>query len=243
MRFNGVDPREISPKLFPAREIIQAIPPRTIRKLDTVNGPIYVDSELQDRNIKITMNVAGRSHSNANELVRLWNDIVCTGEPGELEPTHMPGLAFSAVLESAGDLEWQWGFGTIEYNFMALRPFAHSVAETVVSFSGGSGRIEPRGTVPIRPAITHVMASAAAALTVSLDGTQFFRLRPVSGNFAAGTKLCIDFANRLVSQAGSPAMTLVDYTVSNWHPVIKKGSLIALSDTGQTEVRWYDEWM
>ena len=243
MRFNGIDPREISPKIFPAREIIQAIPPRSIRTLSTSNGSIYAGEDLKPRTIRVTVNFAGSSHENANELVRELNRHFCTGTIGELEPTHMPGMAFSVVLVGASDLEWKWGFGTIDYEFQALRPYMHSVVETVVSFSG-SRRIEPRGSVPIRPHITHSMAEAAAQLTISQDGVAFFRLRPLTGTFSSGTKLMIDFENRLVRSGTEAAMELVDYTVSDWHPNIKKGSLITISDTGgQTEVRWRDEWM
>lgn len=243
MRFNGIDPREISPMIFPSREIIQAIPPRTLRTLDTSNGPLYVGTDLQRREIKITMNFAGRSHQNANALAMELNRFFCTDEPGELEPTHMPGLAFTAILVSAGDLEWKWGFGTVDYVFAAMRPYIHSQAETVVSFIGSSRHIEPRGSVPILPVIKHTMSVAASQLALSLDAQQFFRLRPLSGTIAAGTSLAIDFGRRLVTMGGEPSMLLVDYTASSWHPEIKKGTLLSVSDAGATEVRWRDEWM
>lgn len=242
MRFNGVDPREISSKIFPSREIVQAIPPRTNRTLETAGGPLYAGQSLQARQIKVSMNFAGRSHENANELVRLWNAVVCTDTPGELELTHMPGHAFTAILESAGEMSWQWGFGTIEYVFSALRPFMHSTAESVVS-AYETCRIEPRGTVPIRPKITHTMANAAAELILSLDSVPIFRLRPATGTFSVGTTLVIDFEKRLIKMGGQPAMTLVDYTASNWHPDIKKACTLSLNDAGATEIRWRDEWM
>lgn len=242
MQFNGINPRHLSPKIFPAREIIDAIPPRTLRTLETARGPLFVASDLQAREITVQMNFAGTSHEHANKLVSMWNEVVCTGEPGELEPTHMPGLAFTAVLESAGEMSWRWGFGTIDYKFQALRPFAHSTAETVLQFSG-SVRADPRGTVPVRPVIKHEMAAEAEELVLTLGGLPFFRLRPLTGTFPQGAVLRVDFENRLVTLNGDNAMPLVDYTASTWHPEIKSGAVITMSDAGPSEMRWRDEWM
>ena len=242
MRFNGLDPREISPKIFPAREIIQAIPPRSVRALETANGPLYVASELQQRTIQVEINVAGSSHENANELVRELNRVFVTQEPGEFEPTHTPGMALTAILERAGEMSWQWGFGTVTYEFAAMRPFFHATSETIINFTGAR-QIEPRGSVQIRPVIRHTMAAAAATLTYSLNGVGFFVLRPLSGSFAAGAVLTVDFANRLVAYNGEAAMVLADYTASTWTPGFISGSLITVSDAGPTEIRWRDEWM
>lgn len=38
-------------------------------------------------------------------------------------------------------------------------------------------------------------------------------------------------------------MTYVDYTVSDWHPLLLGGVNIVCSDAGASEVRWRDEWM
>lgn len=243
MRFNGIDPREISPRIFPAKEVIGAIPPRTLRTLDTAGGALFGGIDLGARQIKIVMNIAGQSHDHANELVMLLNGHFCTGEPAELEPTHWPGKAFTAILESAGDLEWRWGYGTVEYVFSAPRPFAHSIDEMNVLFSG-SALIAPSGTLPILPKITHTMSAAAAALVISHDNTPFFRVRPTAGSFSAGETITIDFSNRLVTRVGEAAMNLVDYTASTWHPDIRTACLLSVSDAaGETEVRWRDEWM
>lgn len=242
MTFNGVDPREISPRIFPEREIIQAIPPRTVRTLSTSHGAIFSGLDLQARQITVRMNIAGKNHDDANALVAALNDLFCTEEPAELEPTHMPGRAFSAILESAGDLEWRWGFGTVEYIFSAPRPFLHSTDWQVARFTG-SVMIKPAGTVPILPVIKHVMAAQATELTVGLNRTPFFRLRPTTGSFEAGETLEIDFLNRLVIRANETAMNLVDYAASTWHPDIKAVCALSVSGTGQTEMRWRDEWM
>lgn len=237
-----MDPREISPRIFPEREIIQAIPPRAVRTLATSYGALFGGIDLLTRQITVRMNIAGKNHDDANDLVSALNGLFCTDEPAELEPTHMPGRAFTAILESAGDLEWRWGFGTVEYVFSAPRPFIHSTDWQIIRFTG-SAIIKPAGTVPVLPVITHTMAAQADNLTVSLNGAQAFRLRPVTGNFEAGETLKIDFLNRLVTRAGEAAMHLVDYTASTWHPDIKTACTLLTSDTGLTEARWRDEWM
>lgn len=243
MRFNGMDPHEISPQIFPAKEVIGAIPPRTLRMLDTAGGALYGGIDLGARQIKIVMNIAGRNHDHANELVTLLNGRFCTDEPAELEPTHWPGKAFTAILESAGDLEWRWGYGTVEYTFSAPRPYAHSVDERHIRFSG-STLITPTGTIPMLPKITHTMSAAASALAISCDSVPFFRVRPATGGFSAGETITIDFSKRLVTRADVATMSLVDYTASTWHPDIRAACLLSVSDAaGDTEVRWRDEWM
>lgn len=244
MRFNGFNPRDISPKCFVSHEVIQAIPPRELRLVQTSNGPIVAGADLTEREIHLFLNFAGRSHEHANEMASRVASIFCTDEPKEYEPSHMPGRAFSAILREAGDMEWRWGFGTVEYTFIAPRPFSHSIAETVLNFNGFVIRVEPRGDIPARPIIKHKMNAAAAALTYSIGGNVFFRLRDPSGNdIPSGAVLTIDFENRKVTLNGNTMMTYVDYTASDWHPPILGGTRIYCIDAGETEVRWRDEWM
>ena len=235
---------DISRKIFVSHEIINAIPPRELRTVATGHGPLLTGVDLKEREIRLILNFAGKSHEHACELASAVAALFCTEEPGEYEPGKMPGRAFSAILREAGDMEWHWGFGTVEYTFIAPRPFSHSISDTVVNASGANIRIEPRGTVPVRPAIKHTMAAAAAALTFSTGGSVFFRLRDPSGNdIPSGAVLTIDFENRKAMLNNQTNMTYVDYTASDWHPTILGGTTIVCSDVGDTEVRWRDEWM
>lgn len=244
MRFNGKNPSEISPKVFVSHEVINAIPPRELRTVATGHGPLIAGVDLREREIRLTLNYAGRSHEHACELASAVAALFATEEPGEYEPGKMPGRAFSAILREAGDMEWHWGFGTVEYTFVAPRPYSHSLSETVVSASGGAIRIEPRGTVPARPVLKHVLAAATDALTYSVGGSAFFRLRDPSGNdLPAGLVSVVDLENRKVTINGITLMTYVDYTESDWHPLILGGTTIVCSDGGDTEARWRDEWM
>lgn len=244
MRFNGFDPRTVSPKCFVSHEVIGAVPPREIRTVQTASGSLVAGVDLQEREIRLFLNFAGSSHENANLMASRIASVFCTDTPGEYEPTHMPGRAFSAILREAGEMEWRWGFGTVEYIFVAPRPFSHSLAETVVQTSGTDIRIEPRGDVPARPVLKHTLAESAEALTFSLDGSVFFRLRDPSGNaLPAGLVATVDFENRKVQINNNTLMTYVDYTASSWHPPILGGTRIVCSDAGATEARWRDEWM
>lgn len=244
MRFNGFNPSDISPKVFVSHEVIGSIPPRELRTIQTQHGALVAGADLREREIHLFLNFAGRSHANANEMASRVASIFCTDEPKEYEPGHMPGRAFSAILQDASDMEWRWGFGVIEYTFIAPRPYSHSIGETVVNTTGNNIRIEPRGDVAARPVLKHTLAAAAAALTYSIDGTVFFRLRDPSGsNLPAGLVTVIDFANRKVTVNSDTMMTYVDYTVSDWHPLLLGGVNIVCSDAGASEVRWHDEWM
>lgn len=241
MRFDGINPREISPRIFPAKEIIEAIPPRELQMLSGMNGGILYGVSNKPRQIRLIMNFAGVTHEHANDLARRWAEVVCTDEAKEYEPTHMPGRAFTAILDSAGELEWKWGYGTVEYVFTAPRPYLHSLDETVVRFTGARA-IDPKGTVEVQPKIEHVFDSTAEDLRLFIDGKLQFLVKPKAGNFAKGEKVTIDFENRLIMRNSDVAIQMIDYTASTWHPKIKCGSVVSMSDNGQTEVRWRDEW-
>lgn len=248
MRFNGIDPREISPKVFVSHEIISSIPPRTVRMVSTSRQSYLAGVDLAPREVQLHLNFAGRSIDNANELAAQVATIFCRDTLSEYEPTHTPGKALSVILESASDPEWHWGFGVIQYTFKAPRPFYHSTSETIIT-GDDQVYIEPRGSVPCEPVITHRMAAAAASLVITISNgmtapATIMAIRNPSGaSLTAGQMIMIDFAARSLKINGEPAMAYVDYTASDWHPEILGGTLISLSDSGQTTVRWRDEWM
>lgn len=248
MRFNGINPSEISRKIFVSHEVISPIPPRSVRMVSAARQSYLAGVDLSPREIHLHLNFAGRSIDNANELAARVAALFCRDDLAEYEPTHMPGKALSVVLQSASDPEWHWGFGVIEYTFVAPRPFIHSISETVV---GGNAQvyIEPRGSAPCSPIITHKMAASSPALTISISNgmdapAQIMGIRNPSGdNLPAGLVIGVDFASRALTINGDAAMQYVDYTVSDWHPDILGGTLITLSDAGETTVRWQDEWI
>ena len=243
MRFNGMSPSDISPKIFVSHEIISSIPPRELQTVSSQRQTYLNGVKIREREIHLHLNFAGRNMEHANELARLAAGLFCTGEPGEYEPTHMPGLALTAILESASDPEWHWGFGVIEYVFKAPRPYYHSTAETVLTGTSAISMV-PRGTVPCCPVVIHTMSAAANALEITINNTTVMRIRnPLGTQLAAGQKIFVDFANRLVTVNNEPAMDYVDYTASDWHPDISGAAVIGLSDSGATTVRWRDEWM
>lgn len=243
MRFNGINPSEISPKIFVSHEIINAIPPRSLRMATTSEQSYLAGVDILPREIHLYLNFAGKSHEHANSLARRVAALFCTSELGEYEPTHHPGKALSVVLQSASEMEWKWGFGTIEYVFIAPRPYYHSTSETVI-IGEDSINIEPQSSVPVRPMITHTMIAAADALEISVGSFIVMRIRnPLGTQLQAGQVIKVDFANRLVLIAGETSMAYVDYTASDWHPKILGATTIGISDAGPTEVRWRDEWM
>ena len=247
MRFNGISPSEISPKIFVSHEIISPIPPRSVRMVATSRQSYLAGVDLSPREVHLHLNFAGRSIDNANELAAKAAALFCRDDLAEYEPTHMPGKALSVILQSASEPQWRWGFGVIEYTFSAPRPFCHSTSETVVT-GGAQVYIEPRGSVPVRPIITHRMATAAATLTISISDGQtpqtIMAIRnPLGASLPAGLVVDVDFASRLCSINGIAANEYIDYTVSDWHPDIRGGTLITLNDSGDTTVRWRDEWM
>ena len=243
MRFNGISPSELSPKIFVPHEVIDSVP---AWDLNLVNGQrqSYLNGiQIRERDIHLFLNFAGKNKENANELARMVAGLFCVEEPGEYEPDQAKNLALTAILSGASAMEWHWGFGVIEYTFKAPRPYYHSIAETILTGTSII-RMEPRGTVACRPVITHTMAAAAAALEIKKDNVTFMRIRnPLGSNLTSGLKIEVDFVNRLVTVNNEAAMAFVDYTKSDWHPDIIKPATISLTDSGSTTVRWRDEWL
>ena len=243
MRFNGINPSDISPKIFVSHEIISSIPPRELQTVSSQTQTYLSGVKIREREIHLHLNFAGRNKEHANELARLAAGLFCTGQPGEYEPTHMQGLALTAILSGASDPEWHWGFGVIEYTFKAPRPYFHSSAETILTGTNVV-RMTTRGTVPCCPIISHTMAADANNLEITLNNSVIMRIRnPLGTQLTAGQKITVDFLKRLVTVNNNPAMDYVDYTASEWHPDIIGSAIIGLSDSGSTTVRWRDEWM
>ena len=155
--------------------------------------------KTREREIHLHLNFAGKTKAHANELARMVAGLFVTEEPGEYEPSHMPGLAFTAILESASDPEWHWGFGVIEYVFKAPRPYYHATAETILTGTS-TVRMMPRGTVPCCPVVSHTMAEASGALEITVDNTVVMRIRnPLGTQLAAGQKAWTVAANDVVA--------------------------------------------
>ena len=211
--------------------------------LSLYGGAGFTGFTLEPRTFLARINIASFSRVGGWELAQRLAAWACTDEPCELVPTNTPGRAFTAILESASDLQLVRGFGVVEYRFAIPRPFYHSVAENVVTMPSG-GRILAVGNVPARLSIAHRMAQNAPALTVCHDGAPFLRLRKPDGeDIPAGATLSIDMAKKLVRMNGETALDMVDYTATDWREPIRGATEITLSDKGQTEIRWRDEWM
>lgn len=242
MKFNGIDPRDISPRISIEKETVGAVPPRTLRMLSLYGGAGFAGLNYEPRTFTARVNIASFTRRGGWELSRRLAAWACTDEPRELCPTHTPGKAFTAILDSASDVQLVRGFGVVEYRFTIPRPFYHSTVENVAVINGG-GRINARGNVPARLIIAHRMAQGAPALTFSHNGAPFIRLRRMDGgNIPAGVVLRVDMENKLIQYNGDAALDMIDYTVTNWHAPITGAAEITASDAGRTEIRWRDEW-
>ena len=109
MRFNGVNPSDISSKVFVSHEVISVIPPRTVRMVTASRQSYLAGVDVAPREVKLHLNFAGRSIDNANELAAKVAALFCRDQLAEYEPTHMPGKALNVVLQSASDPAWKWG--------------------------------------------------------------------------------------------------------------------------------------
>lgn len=247
MTFNGVDPRSLSPKIFVEKEIIDVVPPRDLRVLQASAQAYYTGQDIKPRSIRLRLNFAGRSRTDAYDLTRQTAALFCTDEPKLYIPSHETARGYDAILESASEPDWRWGFGVIEYIFTCPRPYMRSTAP-ITATGADSIELDTPGTVPIRPVITHQMAEDAAELVISVGDTSprtIMRLRdPAGEDLQAGAVYVIDYTRRLVTLNGQAANMYVDYTASTWQPEIMPGTAeISLSDAGATSVEVIPEWL
>ena len=169
MRFNGVDVRDIHPRISISKEIPPGCPERTVETVQGWDGETFAAVRTEQGEYLARINIACRTRDDAWEArSRLARWAASSGDGvGELEPTHWPGKAYEAVLGSISAPEFTFGFATVDVTFILPRPYAH---DTYISRASGTGGAEMAvsGDGVCRPTIRQTLAAEVeGSLTVN----------------------------------------------------------------------------
>ena len=242
MRFNGVDVRELHPRISVSKEIPTGYPERSIETVSGWDGETFAAVRTGRGEYQARINIACRSIDDAWEArARLAQWAKGSGDGvGELEPTHWPGKAYEAVLESISPPEFHFGFAEVDVVFTLPRPYAH---DTYISRAIGSGRAEMAvgGNGTVSPTIQQTIQTARTGLHWTMDGGDLLTL---TGELAEGAVVEMDTQTGSLTIDGLHAESLIDYTASRWRPGFTPGvHQLASNDGGQLVASWRNEWM
>lgn len=238
MRFNGIDVLTVHHAL---KSIDKEIPPggaeRNITTVSASGGDMVASVDVAQDEYILRLNMAAKTYDEAmlaREALAAW---AMTGKPAELEPTHMPGKAYTAICKGISKFENR--FAPVDVTFLLPRPILHSITER----SGGNAQTAEvwiGGTASVQPAFAFVASEAASVLTVSIDGEPFYTIRTAIG---AGDEVRILPETGMVTLNGADVSAAIDYTTGDPDMEMAPGRhTIAASAAGILTARWHDQW-
>lgn len=244
MRFNGTELKTVHHALSISKEIPPGMPARDIVTVETSTGELVANVTTKQDEYRVLVNIAARTHEeamSAREALAAW--AMSSGkEAAELEPTHRPGKAYTAILKSAGRLEQR--FGTVDVIFALTDPALHEVTERRKSaINAQSLTMRTAGTAPTQMNITYKANTDVKGLTMAIDGTVFFALR-TSYTLPAGAELKVNMQTGAVTVNGVHAENQTDYTRCDYDRELEPGEhTLTASAAGDMTARWHNKWL
>lgn len=244
MRFNGVELKTVHHALSISKEIPPGMPARDIVTVETSAGGLVASVTTQPDEYRVIVNIAARTHEeaeSAREALAAW--AMSSGkEAAELEPTNMPGKAYTAILKSAGRLEQR--FGTVDVVFMLTDPVLHEVTERRKSDTNvQTMTMRTGGTAPAQINITYTANTDVNGLTMAIDGAVFFAFR-TSYTLPAGAELNVNMHTGAVTVDGVHAENMTDYTRCDYDRELEPGEhTLTASAAGDMTARWHNKWL
>lgn len=244
MRFNGVDLRQAHRALSVAKEFPPGMPGRNLVTTGTTLGEALAAVETIQDEYTVRVNIAGKTREEAWEAraaLAAW--AMSSGdELGELEPTRMPGKAYSAIVKTISSPEFVFGFGTVDVVFMLPEPIMHDRRESIAT-ANRTTKVEfvVGGTERVQPTIRFVCAGSGSGILFRVDDTDMLRMR---GTVNEGDVFDIDLKTGRVTVADIPAGDRIVYTDTDLDVLLKPGRhSITSSRTGELTVRWRNKWV
>lgn len=239
MRFNGKDVLAVHyalPSIH--KEFPPAHPARNITTIETSEGDMVASVDTTQDVYTLRLNLAAATYDEAmqaREALAAW---ATTSHPAELQPTHIPGKAYTAILK---EIRWpETRYGTVDVVFLLPCPVLHSMIEKTIS---GASTLEMTtgGTASVQPDIVFTAESAENGLTISMDGRTFYR---INAAISAGDEITIRPELGEVLKNGADAGYAIDYTLSSPDMDLTPGKhTLTASSAGRLTVRWRDQWL
>lgn len=241
MKYNGVDPSTLHKALSRSAEIVPGYPALNIETIDTAGGGLLAHVSVAQDTYTLRMNIAAQTYEEAMEARLALAEWAGSSHKqlAELEPTHMPGKAYSAIVKSISRIEKR--FGTVDVTFLIPRPILHSTNESGASSNAKSVNIRIGGSSSAQLIISTMLTAETDELTISADGYPLFVL---GGGFAAGQTVEVDMRTGAVLVDGEHAEERMVYTDMDPDVELMPGMhVIAASAESSITVRWSDEWL
>lgn len=239
MRFNGKDVLAVHyalPSIH--KEFPPAHPARNITTIETSAGDMVASVDLTQDEYTLRLNLAAATYDEAmqaREALAAW---ATTSQPAELQPTHMPGRAYKAILKQ---IRWpETRYGTVDVVFMLPRPVQYSMIEKTAS---GISPLEVTtgGTASVQPDIVFTAFAASSGVTISVDGKPFYTIKT---SLQENNEVTIHPETGEVLVNGFDKGADIDYTQSNPDIELTPGKhTLTASRAGRITVRWHDQWL
>ena len=112
MRFNGVDPSTLHPALSRSAEVVPGYPALNIETIDTSGGGLLAHVSVAQDTYTLRMNIAGKTYEEAMEARLALAEWAGSSRKqlAELEPTYLPGKAYSAIVKSISRIEKRFDY-------------------------------------------------------------------------------------------------------------------------------------
>lgn len=241
MRFNGRDPTEMHPCISINKEIPPSMPAREVVTVQTGSGELVAHVNMQQDKAIIRVNIAGRTYDEAMEArlkLAEWAGS-SHNQTAELELTHLPGKAYTAIWDRTPPIENR--FTTVEVVFLLPRPTLHDIAQRRATGSGTEMTFRTGGTASTQPVFAVTLNNAAEGLRLTVDGAAFFA---IGGSLSAGQTVEYNLQTGATTIDGVHAENRILYADIDPDIELLPGRhTLKVSAESSMTVRWRDEWL
>lgn len=254
MKYNGIDPRTLDPRISIAKEIPPGAPASELETIKGAEGEIVAGRTIKHGEYKVIVNVASRTRAHAwevREKLAAWARSVDT-VTHQLVPTHRPNRYYDAIFKDISEPEFTFGFGVITITFAVPRPVSKATISTGASWVTMDGPtastpVTINGTTYTHPWLT-ITAIEAERVEVDVDGEICFA---IDKTFAMGDVITIETEPPTVwvenEEGRQTAEKYLDYTVTDLDRLchlLQPGDHRVTADGAKIlNVQWREEYL
>lgn len=241
MRFNGVDINTIHPAISRGAEIAPGTAGREINTLETAYGSMIASVDITPEEYTVRANIKAASIEEAMEARAALAKWACSSgkQTGELEPTHMPGRAYKAILKRMGRIEKRCQ--TVDIVFMLTDGLPYSTMKQKRTAVGNEVNVHVSCTAPVQPVISIQVSRDTNGLKMLMNEKP---LLMIADTVYAGQTVEFVLETGLVTVDGAFAGNKIVYTDTDPDAEMLPGNNTVSANTeGRIAVRWYDKWL
>ena len=241
MRFNGQDPCALHRALSRAKDIPPSFPALDIETIDTSAGSLLAHVSIAQDTYTVRMNVSAATYAEAMEARTALAEWAGSSHKqlAMLEPTHMPGKAYNAIVDRISKMENR--FDTVDVVFLLPRPVLYDIIQRSATAEGTEASVRIGGSTGTQMKISIKLAEDAEDLVIAADGYPLFA---IGGEISAGQTVETDMQTCAVWIDGEHAENRLIYTDMDPDVELLPGRhTITASARGTITARWHDQWL